>query len=111
MSSAVKSYVHDLMQGIGRAAAAAAGQLALVPGAAKNDALGAAAAAVRAQPSAILAANAEDLRQAQAAGLGQAMLDRLRLDAQRVDAMARGLEDILALSDPIGVETAAWTRP
>ncbi len=111
MSSAVKSYVHDLMQGIGRAAAAAAEQLALVPGAAKNEALGAAAAAVRAQAGAILAANAEDLRQAQAAGLGLAMLDRLRLDAQRVDAMARGLEDILALSDPIGVETAAWTRP
>ncbi len=111
MSSAVKSYVHDLMQGIGRAAAAAAEQLALVPGATKNEALGAAAAAVRDQAGAILAANAEDLRQAQAAGLGQAMLDRLRLDAQRVDAMARGLEDILALSDPIGVETAAWTRP
>ncbi|HEY5020048.1 MAG TPA: glutamate-5-semialdehyde dehydrogenase [Steroidobacteraceae bacterium] len=99
------------MQGIGRAAASAAEVLALVPSAAKDRALSAAAEAVRAQAAAILAANAEDLREAQAAGLGAAMLDRLRLDERRVEAMARGLDDIVALTDPIGVEIAAWTRP
>ena len=109
--TAVTRDVHELMQGIGRAAASAAEVLALVPSAAKDRALSAAAEAVRAQAAAILAANAEDLREAQAAGLGAAMLDRLRLDERRVEAMARGLDDIVALTDPIGVEIAAWTRP
>ena len=66
---------------------------------------------MRAQAGAILAANAQDMREAQAAGLGAALLDRLQLDDRRVDAIARGLEDIVALPDPIGVEIAAWTRP
>jgi glutamate-5-semialdehyde dehydrogenase len=99
------------MQGIGRAAVIAAEQLALASSAAKDRALSAAAAAVRAQSGAILAANAEDLREAQAAGLGAAMLDRLQLDPRRVEAMARGLEDIVKLPDPVGAVIAEWTRP
>ncbi len=119
MSSAVTSIptrpaegdVHELMQEMGRAAVSAAERLALASSAAKDRALSAAATAVRAQAGAILAANAEDLREAQAAGLGAAMLDRLQLDERRVEAMARGLEEIVALPDPVGAVIAAWTRP
>jgi glutamate-5-semialdehyde dehydrogenase len=110
-ATAVTRDVRELMQGIGRAAVGAAQALALAPSALKDRALSAAAAAVRAQAGAILAANAQDMREAQAAGLGAALLDRLQLDDRRVDAIARGLEDIVALPDPIGVEIAAWTRP
>ncbi len=119
MSSAVTSIptrpaegdVHELMQEMGRAAVSAAERLALASSAAKDRALSAAATAVRAQAGAILAANAEDLREAQAAGLGAAMLDRLQLDERRVEAIARGLEEIVALPDPVGAVIAAWTRP
>ncbi|MFI4867724.1 MAG: glutamate-5-semialdehyde dehydrogenase [Steroidobacterales bacterium] len=105
------SDLHALMQNLGRAAVAAAEQLALADTAIKNQALIAAAAAIRAQATAILAANAEDMRDAQAAGMSSALLDRLKLDAQRVEAMARGLEEVAALADPIGVTIAEWTRP
>jgi glutamate-5-semialdehyde dehydrogenase len=119
MSSAVtpiatrpaEANVHELMQQIGRAAVSAAEQLALAPSAVKDQALSAAAAAIRAEAGAILAANAEDLRDAQAAGLGAAMLDRLQLDERRVESMARGLEEIVALKDPVGTISATWTRP
>jgi glutamate-5-semialdehyde dehydrogenase len=103
--------VRELMRALGRAAVGAAEQLALVGGAAKNQALTAAAAAVRAQAPVILAANAEDMREAQSASLSRALLDRLNLDAKRIEAIARGLEDVAALADPIGTVAAAWTRP
>jgi glutamate-5-semialdehyde dehydrogenase len=103
--------VRELMQGIGRAAVAAAEHLALAPSAVKDAALHAAAVAVRADVAAILAANGEDVRDAQAAGLGAAMIDRLKLDEYRVEAVARGLDDIVALPDPIGTVMAEWTRP
>ncbi len=48
---------------------------------------------------------------ARAAGLAPAMLDRLQLNEARVEAMARGLEEIAALPDPVGRELARWTRP
>ncbi len=60
---------------------------------------------------AILAANAADLASARAAALSPALLDRLQLDDQRVEAMAKGLEDIAALADPVGSVSAEWTRP
>jgi glutamate-5-semialdehyde dehydrogenase len=103
--------VKTMMQEIGRAAVAAAAELALASTAAKNRALGQAAATVRARASDILAANDADMAAATAAGLGAAMLDRLRLDAQRVEAIARGLEEIIALPDPIGTVIGEWTRP
>jgi glutamate-5-semialdehyde dehydrogenase len=99
------------MQGIGRAAVLAAGQLALAPSAIKNRALSAAASALRADSALILAANAEDMRDAQSAALSAALLDRLKLDERRLEATARGLEDIVALEDPIGTVIAEWTRP
>jgi glutamate-5-semialdehyde dehydrogenase len=103
--------VAGLMQGIGRAARAAARVLALAPAEQKNRALRAAAAALRAHGSEILAANAGDMRAAAAGRTSAALLDRLRLDADRVEAMARGLEDIESLADPIGKVLARWSRP
>ncbi len=103
--------VADLMRGIGQAARAAAEVLALAPTEQKNRALRAAAAALRAQRAAILAANAEDMHEAVARGLSGALLDRLRLDDGRAEAMARGLDDIERLADPIGRRLAQWSRP
>jgi glutamate-5-semialdehyde dehydrogenase len=103
--------VADLMRDIGRAARAAALVLALAPTEQKNRALRAAAAALRAQRLEILAANDSDMAESVARELSGALLDRLRLDDNRVEAMARGLEDIERLADPIGKRLAEWTRP
>ncbi|MCM2311760.1 MAG: glutamate-5-semialdehyde dehydrogenase [Steroidobacteraceae bacterium] len=99
------------MAPIGRAAVAAAEVLSLATTDQKNTALGAAAASLRARAGEILAANARDVKAGAAAGLGVALLDRLALDATRVEAMARGVEQIVALPDPIGTVIAAWQRP
>ncbi len=103
--------VAELMQSIGSAARAAALGAAAASSAQKNRALMAAAAALRDSRAAILAGNDEDMREAASRGLSAAMLDRLRLDAARVEAMARGLEDIARLEDPIGARLAEWSRP
>ncbi len=100
-----------LMDGLGRAALEAARVLALARTDVKNAALQAAAKSLRARAPEILAANAKDMAAAEAAGLGAAMLDRLRLDASRIEAMASGVEQIAALPDPIGAVAAEWTRP
>ena len=99
------------MAEIGRRARDVAAALALIPAEAKVKALRAAAAAVRSQANEILAANAEDVAEAKAAGIGAALVDRLALDPKRLEAVARGLEDIAALPDPIGRVLADWTRP
>ncbi len=103
--------VADLMQGMGRAARAAGLVLAAATTQQKNRALAAAATALRSHEPDILAANARDMQEALAKGLSGALLDRLRLDAARVAAMARGLEDIEQLADPIGKHLAEWSRP
>ena len=103
--------VRALMQKLGQAAVAAAAPLALAPTATRNGALRAAAAALRARSADLLSANEQDMRAARADTLSAALLDRLRLDAQRVAAMARGLEDIAQLPDPIGQVIAEWSRP
>jgi glutamate-5-semialdehyde dehydrogenase len=101
--------VHALMQQLGAAAVEAAGVLSLASTAQKDQALAAAAAAIRSQRAAILEANAQDLQAAH--GLSGALLDRLRLDESRIAAMARGLEEVAALADPVGTVMASWTRP
>ena len=98
------------MQGIGRAARVAAKQLAFASSEQKNRALLAAAAALRDSRADILTANDADLRES-GAGLSAALLDRLRLDDSRVEAMARGLAEIAAARDPIGTCLAEWSRP
>ena len=110
-SAAFPVPVPELMRGIGRAAREAAAVLALAPSLQKNHALRAAAASLRARRHNILAANEHDMRDAVAKGLSPAMLDRLQLDDKRVESMARGLEDIERLADPIGTVLAEWTRP
>jgi glutamate-5-semialdehyde dehydrogenase len=99
------------MQDIGRAARAAARVLAHAPAEQKNRALRAAAAALRAQRIKILAANDSDMRAAANLKTSGALLDRLRLDDNRIDAMVRGLADIESLADPIGKVLAQWSRP
>jgi glutamate-5-semialdehyde dehydrogenase len=99
------------MAEIGRRARAAARALALASAEEKNEALRAMAAALRAQESAILAANAEDVAEARAASGTAAFIDRLTLNPPRVEAMAAGIETIAALTDPVGAVIASWTRP
>jgi glutamate-5-semialdehyde dehydrogenase len=101
----------DTMDAIGRAARAAAPALALASSDQKNRALGAAAAALRARCREILTANEEDMRAAHSQGASAPLLDRLKLDPKRVESMARALEDIAQLADPIGTVLAEWTRP
>jgi glutamate-5-semialdehyde dehydrogenase len=103
--------IAELMTPIGRAAVAAAEVLARADTAQKNAALEAAAAALRRRREEILAANARDLKAGEAASLTGAMLDRLRLDPARIEAMAAGVEQIVALPDPVGSVIAEWERP
>ena len=100
-----------LMDSLGRAAVDASRALARATTATKNAALTAAAAEIRKQRTAILEANRSDLQAARERALSDAMMDRLALDEQRVAAMAKGIEEVAALNDPIGVVIAAWTRP
>lgn len=103
--------VAGTMADIGRRARAAATVLAEASTEAKNTALAAMAGQLRARSAETLAANAADCTQAEARGISGAFLDRLRLDQDRIEAMARGLEDIAALPDPVGSVIAEWTRP
>jgi glutamate-5-semialdehyde dehydrogenase len=103
--------VGALMARIGREARAAAHILALASTEAKNHALRAAAAAIRRDAEKIRAANAQDYAAARAKGVAGSFLDRLSLDAPRIEAMARGLEEIAALPDPVGRVLARFERP
>jgi glutamate-5-semialdehyde dehydrogenase len=99
------------MAELGRKAREAAAQLALASPEAKVTALKAAAAAVRSRQDEILAANAEDVAGAETAGIGAALIDRLALDPKRLEDVAKGLEDIAALPDPVGRVLDERTRP
>jgi glutamate-5-semialdehyde dehydrogenase len=103
--------IASVMDSLGRDAVAAASLLSQATTEAKNRALQSAAQHIRAQRPALLAANQVDMQQAQERGLSGAMLDRLALDDKRIEAMAKGIEDIVALADPIGTVIADWTRP
>ena len=103
----IKSY----MVGVGKAARAAAADVAKAPTAAKNTALLAMAAAIRTRQKELLAANAADLAQAKTDGLDAALLDRLTLDAKGVESMAQGLEQVAALPDPVGEITDLKRQP
>src|SRR6202030_583984 len=106
-----KAKLEATMRDIGRDARLAARALALAPAAQKNRALAAMAKAVRGSQAAILVANREDLAAARAAGATVAFLDRLTLDAVRIEAMAGGLDVIRKLTDPVGTVLASWRRP
>ncbi|MDB5648975.1 MAG: glutamate-5-semialdehyde dehydrogenase [Hyphomicrobiales bacterium] len=103
--------ISRLMLDLGRAARRAARAVALASTDQKNKALNEAAAAIRARAGEILAANALDMQAAEAAGANKALLDRLMLDAARVEAMARGLDEIATLPDPVGRVLETFDRP
>jgi glutamate-5-semialdehyde dehydrogenase len=103
--------VQRLMAELGREARKAAAALARATPAARDAALEGAATLLRQRVGLVLQANAEDVAAAEERGLSAAMLDRLRLDQGRVEAMAAGIEAIRALPDPLGRVLAEWTRP
>lgn len=96
---------------LARAAKHAARTLATISTRTKNDALRAAARHLRGATDMLLAANAKDVARGRDAGLSTAMLDRLTLDATRVDVMAEGLEIMAELPDPVDETVATWKRP
>jgi len=100
-----------LMAEIGTRARAAGRVLANAPTEAKNNALMAMAKAVRAATQEILEGNAKDVEAMKANGQTAAFLDRGTLNEERVEAIAKALEDIVALDDPVGSVIAAWERP
>ena len=101
----------ELMLTLGRAAREAAKVLALAPTSQKNEALVAMAAKIRRSANDILSENARDLENAKAKDMKASFVDRLTLTEARLDAMAKGLEEIAALPDPVGQVMAQWTRP
>ena len=103
--------LRQLMHHIGTSARAAAQVLAVATASAKNTALRQAAMNIRARLSDILSANEKDLVAGRHKGLNASLLDRLGLSSDRVEAMARGLEEIAELPDPVGQVIAEWDRP
>lgn len=99
------------MQALGDRARDAATILATAPTARKQAALHAMASSIRASQAQLLAANAADVARAKAAGKPASFLDRLTLTPERIEAMAKGLEDVAGLPDPVGAVMANWQRP
>ena len=106
-----KRDVRQTMLAIGHAARRAARKLALAPRQRKHAALMVAAAHLRTSARDIVAANARDMEAAAKAGASKANLDRLMLNEARIESMAKGLEDIAALPDPVGKVLATFERP
>jgi glutamate-5-semialdehyde dehydrogenase len=96
---------------MGRRARAAARVLALAPAGQKDKALAAMAQALRNRTAEIIAAGAEDVAEAKAAGATSAFIDRLAVDEARIAAMADGIDVVRGLPDPVGTVMEAWTRP
>lgn len=101
----------DMMSQIGTAARAAARVLATATADAKREALMAAADAVWAGRTDIIAANASDMEFGRSKGLTDAMLDRLMLDEDRIQGIADSLRNVAGQADPIGEVTEEWTQP
>ena len=99
------------MQELGLKARKAAGVLALASTAQKNAALQAMAKAIRAAANKLMAANAAEVAAAKTKDLKASFIDRLTLTTERIEAMAKGLEDIAGLPDPVGTTLSEWTRP
>lgn len=101
----------ELIARLARDGRAAQAGLARIDGPARAEGLRAAAAALRGHAGAILAANAADVAAGEAAGLGPAMIDRLRLDGDRLEGIARAVETVATLPDPTGQLVSRDTRP
>ena len=103
--------IRDYMQGLGRAARAAARAVARADTATKDRALLAMAAEIRARAASLIAENRQDIQKAKQEGRDGAFIDRLTLNAKDVEQMARGVEQVAALADPIGQITGLEDRP
>ena len=103
--------MNDVTLNIGKQARTAARTLALASTSQKNAALKAMAKHIRAQAAAIQSANDMDVAGAKTKDLKSSFIDRLTLNAVRIEAMAQGLEDIAALDDPVGRVQEKWKRP
>ncbi len=103
--------ISRMMTALGESARASAATLAITSGEQRNAALAAAAAALRERSSEIVAANRQDMAVASERSLTRAMLDRLMLNRERVEAMAEGIEIIIGLHDPVGRVLGEWERP
>jgi glutamate-5-semialdehyde dehydrogenase len=103
--------IESLMATIGRNAKAASGPLSIASAEQKKTALLAMADAVRSEMDTILAANKLDMENGTKAELSPAMMDRLKLDEGRINAIAEGILSISELTDPVGEVMAEWERP
>ena len=101
----------EYIEGLGKKAKAAAAEGAALTTDQKNNALRTMAKALRDQEETILKANEEDMKNGEEKGLTPALLDRLKLNHDRIEGMAGGLEALAALNDPIGETIAQWKRP
>ncbi len=116
MNSTVQKLLNDsnveaLMLAMGKAARTAASALAIAPRETKDQALRIAAEELRRHTPTIIEANKRDLTAAEEAGKPGSYLDRLLLDPERVEQIAKGLEAIADLDDPVGSVIAKWDRP
>ncbi len=101
----------EYVERVARQARAAAVELATTSGALRNEWLKDVAGELRASQSVLLTANAQDLQAGEAAGLSAAMLDRLKLTPARIEDLAKAVEQIAALPDPVGEVIEGQKRP
>ena len=99
------------MQEMGQRARAAADAVRMAPAEMRSAALTAMATAIRDRADGLLEANARDIDRARTNGMAEAQIDRLALTPARIEAMASAVDEVAAFADPLGVETARWTRP
>ena len=105
------SAIEESILQMGRQARAAAYRLAQLSSDEKNAILRAMASSIRANAATLMQANDKDLAAGVEKGLSAAMLDRLRLDEARIEAMAAGIDQVATLPDPVGQVMDAWERP
>ncbi len=103
--------IHQAIYAMGEAARKAALKLAVLTADQKNAILMAMAASLRSATGEIVAANAKDIAAGEEKGLSSALLDRLRLDADRIDAIAGSVEKVAKLHDPVGEQLSKWNHP
>jgi len=111
MTAVTESDIPQMMRKLGEDAQAAVSVLGTATTEQKNTALTEAAKSLRANAEKIISENNKDMAAGEQKGLTPAMLDRLKLDTGRIEAMAAGLEAIAGLDDPVGTEIARWDRP
>ncbi|MFT4176530.1 MAG: glutamate-5-semialdehyde dehydrogenase [Luteolibacter sp.] len=105
------STIQESIHQMGRQARAAAHRLAQLSSEEKNAILRSMAAEIRKATLELIAANALDLAAGEEKGLSGAMLDRLKLDEKRIEAMAAGIDQVATLPDPVGQVLDEWERP